>query len=88
MVDLDIPRIYVWNLNDIKRFIHCKSNKLYLQKMLCIISKFLSQDAAVVCRSLGFGGGESTWSSFFSSEPNYFMDDVNCTGKLFCCFRT
>ena len=88
MVDLDIPRIYVWNLNDIKRFICCKSNKSYLQKMLCIISEFLSLDAAVVCRSLGFGGGEQTWSSFFGSESNYFMDDVQCTGKLICCFRT
>ncbi|XP_023343984.1 fibrillin-2 [Eurytemora carolleeae] len=39
-----------------------------------------SLDAAVVCRSLGFGGGEQTWSSFFGSESNYFMDDVQCTG--------
>ena len=56
--------------------------------MLCITSELLSLDAAVVCRSLGFGGGEPTVNSFFSSDPNYVMDDVNCTGKLFCCFRT
>ena len=56
--------------------------------MLCITSELLSLDAAVVCRSLGFGGGEPTVNSFFSSDPNYVMDDVACTGKLFCCFRT
>ena len=39
IVDLDIPRIYVWNLNDIKRFIHINSQKLY--KIIVIVMFYI-----------------------------------------------
>ena len=54
----------------------------FLQKMLCIIPEFFSQDATVACRWLGFGGGSPTTNSFFGPESNYIMDDVMCTGAV------
>ena len=55
--------------------------QFFIQKLLCIIPEFLSLDAKVVCRWLGFGGGTPTGNSFFGGEANYVMDDVACKGK-------
>jgi len=52
---------------------------------------FRSVDAAVVCRQLGYGGGQAVYSTFGSGTGPILMDDVNCNSSsvnLFDCHYT
>ena len=67
---------------EVRKFEFVAKAPFFLLKMLSIISENLSNDAAVVCRWLGFAGGQPTTDSYFCRESNYVMDDVACTGEL------
>ena len=55
---------------------------LYTKFAVFIFPEFLSSDARVVCRWLGFGafGAQATSMAFFGQSSYYIMDDVECKG--------
>ena len=67
---------------EVRKFEFVAKAPFFLLKMLSIISENLSNDTAVVCRWLGFAGGQPTVNSYFCGESKYAMANVECTGEL------